>query len=232
MAESVRDRLARVKERVEHAAERSGRRGQDITIIAVSKTFGPEIVQHAVDAGMLNLGENRVQEAVAKVPLVQGPGLRWHLIGHLQSNKARLAAKTFDWIQTVDSEELVARLNRVASESGRVLPVLLQVDLAGEASKSGVREDELPSVLGAFDDATGLELRGLMTLPPFFDDPEQVRSYFRRLRKLMEVVNRGRPPENRLRELSMGMSHDFEVAIEEGATMVRIGSAIFGPRLK
>lgn len=230
MAESVRDRLARVRERVEHAAEKSGRHAQDITIIAVSKTFGPEVAQLAVDAGVHDLGENRVQEAMAKVPFVEGPGLRWHLIGHLQSNKARSAVKTFDWIQTVDSEGLVARLNRVASESGRVLPVLLQVGLAVEAGKSGVSEEDLPKVLEAFDGAADLDLRGLMTLPPFFDDPEETRIYFRRLRELMERINRSKAPGERLRELSMGMSHDFEVAIEEGATMVRIGSAIFGSR--
>lgn len=230
MAESLRERLARIQERVERAAERSGRRAQDITLIAVSKTFDADIVQVAADAGVRDFGENRVQEAAGKVPRVRGDNLRWHLIGHLQSNKARTAVATFDFIHTIDNGNLVDRLNRIAGELGRRLPVLAQVDLAGESTKSGVDEKDLPGVLETFERAGSLDLLGFMTMPPFFDEPEQARGYFRRLRELMETINRCRTPEKRLRELSMGMSHDFEVAIEEGATMVRIGTAIFGSR--
>ena len=232
MAEEIPERLARVRERIARAAERADREADDITLIAVSKTFDPSTVQQAVDAGARDLGENRVQEAAGKVGLVKAENLRWHLIGHLQSNKARQAVSMFDVIHTVDSPELARRLDRLAGEVGRRPTVLLQVDLAHEATKSGADQSELPALVEALDAASNLEFRGLMTLPPFFDLPEQARSYFRNLREILESINRDRPPERQLTELSMGMSHDFEVAIEEGATMVRVGTAIFGSRTK
>jgi pyridoxal phosphate enzyme (YggS family) len=231
MAEDIRERLVRVREQIARAAERAGRSAEDITLIAVSKTFDPSTVQQAVDAGAHDLGENRVQEAIAKVATVKG-NLRWHLIGHLQSNKARQAVEAFDVIHTVDSSQLAQRLDRTAGEVGRRPAVLVQVDLAHEPTKSGADESELPAIIEALDSARHLELRGLMTLPPFFDSAEQTRPYFRRLREILESLNRGREPEQKLTELSMGMSHDFEVAIEEGATMVRVGTAIFGTRDK
>jgi PLP dependent protein len=230
MAEQIRDRLMRVREQIARAANRAGRKAEDITLIAVSKTFDPPIIQQAVVAGARDLGENRVQEAMSKVGLINGEGLRWHLIGHLQSNKARQAIKSFDVIHTVDSRELAERLDRIAGEEGRKPAVLVQVDLGHEATKSGADETELPDIIETLDRARNLKLQGLMTLPPFLDDPEQVRPYFRRLREIMESLNQGRAPDRRLTELSMGMSHDFEVAIEEGATMVRVGTAIFGAR--
>ncbi|HEX8183723.1 MAG TPA: YggS family pyridoxal phosphate-dependent enzyme [Blastocatellia bacterium] len=230
MAEEIRERLARVRERIARAAERANRKAEDITLIAVSKTFDSSTVQQAVDAGALDLGENRVQEAAGKVGIVKAQDLRWHLIGHLQSNKARLAVSLFDVIHTVDSPELARRLDRFASQDGRRPGVLVQVDLAHEPTKSGADESELPAIVEALDAATSLEFRGLMTLPPFFDSPEQARSYFKRLREILESLNLSRAPERKLTELSMGMSHDFEVAIEEGATMVRVGTAIFGSR--
>src|SRR5215216_4504224 len=232
MAEEIRERLARVREQIARAAERANRKAEDITLITVSKTFDPSTVQRAVDQGALDLGENRVQEASGKVRLVKSENLRWHLIGHLQSNKARQAVSMFDFIHTVDSTELARRLDRFAGEQGRRPAVLIQVDLAHEPTKSGADESELPSIVDALDAAGNLELRGLMTLPPFFDSPEQARTYFRKLREILENLNRSRAPERKLTELSMGMSHDFEVAIEEGATMVRIGTAIFGSRAK
>lgn len=232
MTEDIRERLARVREQIARAAERANRRAEDITLIAVSKTINPSIVQQAVDAGALDLGENRVQEAAGKVGSVRAENLRWHLIGHLQSNKARQAVSLFDVIHTVDSPELVRKLNRIASEEGRKPTVLVQVDLAHEPTKSGADEAELPAVIEALDEAGNLEFRGLMTLPPFFDLAEQARSYFRKLREILESLNRSRAPERKLTHLSMGMSHDFEVAIEEGATMVRVGTAIFGSRKK
>ena len=231
MAEDIRERLVRVREQIARAAERAGRSAEDITLIAVSKTFDPSTVQQAVDAGAHDLGENRVQEAIAKVATVKG-NLRWHLIGHLQSNKARQAVEAFDVIHTVDSSQLAQRLDRAAGEVGRRPAVLVQVDLAHEPTKSGADESELPAIIEALDSARHLELCGLMTLPPFFDSAEQTRPYFRRLREILESLNRGREPEQKLTELSMGMSHDFEAAVEEGATMVRVGTAIFGAREK
>ena len=232
MAEDIRERLARVREQVARTAEQVNRRPEEITIIAVSKTFDSPVVQSAVDAGALDLGENRIQEAADKVGAIKGERLRWHLIGHLQSNKARLAARTFDVIHTIDSSELARRLDRIAGEEGRSLTVLAQVDLAHEPTKSGADEAELPEIVEALDKAQHLKFKGLMTLPPFFDSPEQTRPYFRRLREILDELNRGRAAERRLTELSMGMSHDFQVAIEEGATTVRVGTAIFGARKK
>jgi pyridoxal phosphate enzyme (YggS family) len=232
MADEIRDRLARVREQIALAAQRAGRSAGDITLIAVSKTFDPETVQRAVDAGALDLGENRVQEAATKVDLIKARGLRWHLIGHLQSNKARQAVSIFDVIHTIDSRELVARLDRMAGELERRPWVLVQVDIAQEPTKSGALESELPEIVSALDSARHLDFRGLMTLPPFFDSPELARSYFRRLKEILDGLNRSRATERKLSELSMGMSHDFEVAIEEGATMVRVGTAIFGAREK
>lgn len=230
MAEDIPERLARVREQIARAAQRAGRSAQDITLIAVSKTFDPDFVQQAVDAGALDLGENRVQEAATKVGVVKAKNLRWHLIGHLQSNKAKQALSIFEVIHSVDSRELVERLDRLAGELERRPTVLAQVDLAQEPTKSGALESELPAIVEALDSASHLDFRGLMTLPPFFDSPESTRSYFRRLRVVLEGLNRTRAAERKLTELSMGMSHDFEVAIEEGATMVRVGTAIFGAR--
>jgi pyridoxal phosphate enzyme (YggS family) len=229
MAEQIRERLVRVGEQIARAAERAGRSAEEITLIAVSKTFDSATVQQAVDAGACDLGENRVQEGITKVALIKGD-VRWHLIGHLQSNKARPAVEAFDVIHTIDSSQLAERLDRVAGELARRPEVLVQVDLAHEPTKSGADEGELPAIIEALDSASHLEFRGLMTLPPFFDSPEQTRPYFRRLREILDGLNRGRALEQRLTELSMGMSHDFEAAIEEGATMVRVGTAIFGTR--
>ena len=232
MVEEIRERLARVRERIARAAERANRRAEGITLITVSKTFDTSTVQQAVDAGALDLGENRVQEAAGKVGHVMAENLRWHLIGHLQSNKARQAVSLFDVIHTVDSPDLARRLDRLAGEEGRRPVVLVQVDLAHEPTKSGADEAELPAIVEALDAASNLEFRGLMTLPPFFDSPEQARTYFRKLREILDSLNKNRAPGKELKELSMGMSNDFEVAIEEGATIVRVGTAIFGSRVK
>jgi pyridoxal phosphate enzyme (YggS family) len=232
MSEKLRERLAQIHERMARAAARAGRNAEDITLIAVSKTFDPATVQQAVDAGVRHLGENRVQEAASKIPQVHGPGLKWHLIGHLQSNKARAAVSLFDVIHTIDSPELAVRLDRLAGEMGRRPVALVQVDLGGEPTKAGAEPSEMPGIIEVLDRSDNLDFRGLMTMPPFFDDPERTRAYFRRLREIMEDLNRGRAPEHRLADLSMGMSHDFEVAIEEGATMVRVGTAVFGKREK
>jgi PLP dependent protein len=178
------------------------------------------------------LGENRVQEAAEKSKQVQAEGLQWHLIGHLQANKARLAVQTFAVIQTIDSSEIAARLDRIAGEEARRPVVLVQVDLGKEATKSGADESQLTGIMQTLDACRHLEFKGLMTLPPFFADAQQTRPYFSRLREILEDLNRSRSADKQLTELSMGMSHDFEVAIEEGATMIRVGSAIFGDRKK
>jgi pyridoxal phosphate enzyme (YggS family) len=232
-------RLDEIRGRVAACARRAGRTPEDVTLIAVSKTHAAEAVRRALVAGVADFGENRVQEAEEKIEVVgaaaaaAGGALRprWHLIGHLQSNKARRAVKLFDLIHTVDSAELIERLERMCVEEGRAeLPVLLQVDLAGEETKAGALADELPELIAQAATCTHVRLAGLMTLPPFAEETERVRPFFRRLRELRdEWGGRGAFGAGR-GELSMGMSHDFEVAIEEGATMVRVGTAIFGAR--
>ena len=230
MPEQIRERLAEVSERIADAAARAGRAPNTVTLVAVTKTINAATVQTAVDAGLRHFGENRVQEAVDKIPSVSGESLRWHLIGHLQSNKARLAVLNFDMIHTVDSPALVARLDRIAGEVNRRPSLLVQVDLGHEATKSGAEERQLSEIVRAMDETRNVEFVGLMTLPPFLEDPEKTRPYFRRLNRLLEEINAARPADKRVKELSMGMSHDFEVAIEEGATIVRVGTAIFGER--
>lgn len=206
------------------AAKRAGRDPAKIKLVAVSKTHPPAAIREAMATGLAVFGENKVQEAESKIAEVGREGVEWHLIGHLQSNKARRAVQLFDVIQSVDSLELAQRLERICEEEGRArLPVLIQVDLAGESTKSGVAEAELTELVGFLVGCKHLDLQGLMALPPFFDDPEATRPYFRRLRELRDRILPGG-------ELSMGMSHDLEVAIEEGATIVRVGTAIFGSR--
>jgi len=230
MVEDIRGRIARVHDAIERAALRSGRKPEDITLIAVSKTIGPAVIQQGVDAGITNLGENRVQEAAEKVERVTGPALRWHLIGHLQSNKVRYAVRMFDVIHTVDSVGLSSRLDRIAGEMGRTPTVLVQVKLGDEPAKSGADPRSLPAILEALDSAPNLRLRGLMVIPPLSESSESTRGYFKRLREIRDGLNQGRPGDRQLADLSMGMSGDFEIAIEEGATMVRVGTAIFGSR--
>ncbi|HEV2800504.1 MAG TPA: YggS family pyridoxal phosphate-dependent enzyme [Pyrinomonadaceae bacterium] len=228
-------RLDEIRGRIARAARRSGRAPEEVTLIAVSKTHAAERVREALAAGVLEFGENRVQEAEEKIGLVGRAGdaqaPRWHLIGHLQSNKARRAVKLFDVIHTVDSTDLIVRLERMCEEEGRAeLSVLLQVDLAGEETKEGAPPEHVPELVSKAAACRRVRLAGLMTLPPFYEDVERVRPYFRRLRELRDrLLEQGAFGQAR-GELSMGMSHDFEVAIAEGATMVRVGTAIFGAR--
>jgi pyridoxal phosphate enzyme (YggS family) len=227
----IADRVASVRERIARAAERAARAPEAVTLVAVSKTFPAEAVRAAFDAGVRHFGENRVQEAEPKIAALQalrGEGLRWHLVGHLQSNKARRAAILFDVIQSVDSAELARRLDRVVSETERPVRALVQVDLAGEATKFGLPEAEAPEVLEEMHALGGLRVEGLMVMPPYLEDPEAVRPYFRRLRALRDRLAAAGLLEGT--DLSMGMSHDFETAVEEGATIVRVGTAIFGER--
>jgi pyridoxal phosphate enzyme (YggS family) len=229
--EALRERLAEVRRRIESAARRSQRVPEEITLIGVSKTQPAELVKLALEANLRDLGENRVQEADAKILEVGRSAARWHLIGHLQANKARRAVVLFDLIHSLDSIALAERLDRLCAEAGREeLPVLLQVDLAGEETKTGVSEEALPELVAAVTAAERLSLRGLMTLPPFFPEAERVRPFFQRLRELRDALASRQAFGAERGELSMGMSHDFELAIEEGATMVRVGTAIFGER--
>jgi pyridoxal phosphate enzyme (YggS family) len=220
--------VARVREQMAQCAQRAGRDPAAVLLVAVTKTFPAETIRTAYACGLRDFGENRVQEFHEKLPHLNLPEARFHLIGHLQSNKAS-QAMDFDWIQTLDSERLARRLNETAARAGKTLSVLLQVKLGEEEAKSGASESEverLAELVASFDH---LALKGLMTLPPYTPDAEDARPYFRRLRELRDRMQQAGFPQ--LQELSMGMTHDFPIAIEEGATMVRIGRAIFGPRL-
>ncbi len=222
--------LADVRERIAAAARRAGRRPEDVRLIAVSKTFGAGAVRAAFAAGQRDFGENKVQEGLQKIAETAEKDMRWHLIGHLQSNKARKAAGPFAWIHSVDSVELLRRLDDAAAAQQASPEVLVQVDLAHEATKFGAPLEETERIVRAALSARAVKLAGLMILPPWNEDQEQTRPWFVRLRALRDdMVQRGIPAEA-LRHLSMGMSHDFEAAIEEGATMVRVGTAIFGAR--
>jgi PLP dependent protein len=224
-------RIVSVRDRIHAAAERASRSPKEITLVAVSKTHPADLVREAIGAGLTDFGENRVQEAETKIPEVGRDAARWHLIGHLQSNKARRAVELFDVIHSVDSVALVERLDRICREVDRhELPVLIQVDLGHEATKTGAPESDLAPVTQAIAESECLRLVGLMTLPPFFDDPEEARPFFQRLRKLRDDLQAKGVFGELLGDLSMGMTHDFEIAIEEGATMVRVGTAIFGER--
>lgn len=218
---TFRERLEAVRTRIARAAEQAGRDPASILLLAVTKVFPASVIQEAYEAGLRDFGENYVQEFEGKAPEVAGlEGARFHLIGHLQSNKSKKAAELFQVIQTVDSPKLARRLN----SEGRPLEVMLEVKLSEEESKSGAAPEELPELIAAVAECTNLKLAGLMTMPPWSDDPEAARPIFRRLRELAEKYE--------LKGLSMGMSHDLETAIQEGSTCVRVGTALFGKRKK
>ena len=226
----IAENIERVQDRIHRACQRSGRSATDVRLVAVSKTQPAEAIRHAYGAGLREFGENRVQEAAAKRKELEDLDAAWHLIGHLQSNKVKQACRMFDWIQSVDSLHLAEKIDREAAALGRKMPVLIEVHLGDEASKFGVEEDDLVRMAEGMATMPSLELRGLMTLPPFFDDPQAVRPFFHRLRELAARIDARRLPGVQMTELSMGMSHDFEIAIEEGATILRVGTAIFGER--
>jgi pyridoxal phosphate enzyme (YggS family) len=225
---SVRENLLKVMERIEKAALRAGRNPGEIQLVAVSKTVEPARIQEAIEAGASVLGENYVQEAQKKIETMGRPAA-WHFIGHLQSNKAKVAVQLFDMIHSVDSVHLAEELNRRAAQADRRLRVLIEVNLSKEATKFGTDEEKLFTLARRAKDLDRLSLEGIMTMPPYFDSPEESRPYFVELRKWKERLEREGIP---VKELSMGMSNDFEVAIEEGATFVRVGTAIFGARQK
>jgi pyridoxal phosphate enzyme (YggS family) len=225
---SISENIQRVREAMARAAGRAGRRTEEITLVAVSKIFPVEAIRAAFDAGLRHFGENRVQEWESKAPQVADIEATWHLIGHLQSNKARRAAILFHRVDSVDSLSLAQKLDAAAAVERKRMQVLIEVHLGDEATKSGVAEMELPALAEDLVALSNLELQGLMTIPPFYEDANRVRPYFRRLRELREALEArlGRA----LPVLSMGMSHDFETAIEEGATEIRVGKALFGAR--
>ena len=222
--ENLKIKLREVWQKIENASRKAERNPNDIKIVAVSKTHPASVVEEAMSAGALIFGENKVQEAESKITEIGREVCEWHLIGHLQKNKARKAVKLFDVIETLDSVELAERLERICIEENREqLKVFVQVDLGLEETKSGILEKDLPEIIEFLNDCERLKLIGLMIIPPYFEDVEKVRPYFRKLREIRDKIL----PNS---ELSMGMSHDFEVAVEEGATFVRVGTAIFGSR--
>jgi pyridoxal phosphate enzyme (YggS family) len=223
---SVKENLLRVRERIERAAQKAGRDPKKINLVAVSKTVEVVRIKEAIEAGASILGENYVQEAQKKIEAIGRP-VSWHFIGHLQSNKARYAARLFDVVQSTDSIPLAEELSRRAEQVDRVIKVMIEVNLSKEATKFGTDEERVANLAKRIQDLRHLSLEGLMTMPPYFDSPEMSRPYYTALRELKErMIKEGIP----MKELSMGMSNDFEIAIEEGATYVRIGTAIFGPR--
>lgn len=220
---NIADNIQRIQERIAAAAERAGRGVDEITLVAVSKTVEPGRVEQALSAGLTLFGESKIQEARAKIPLISGRA-RWHMVGHLQSNKARDAVELFELIHSVDTVKLAGELNKWAEHAGKTQPILLEVNVSGEASKFGLKPDALEEALRQISALPRLEVQGLMTIAPYAEDAGKARPYFRQLYDLRDQFG--------LTHCSMGMTHDFEVAIEEGATLVRIGTAIFGERNK
>ena len=230
-AADIAANLAAVRSRIAAAASRRGRRPSDVTLVAVSKTFGEDRVRAAHAAGQRDFGEHKVQEALQKISATADtPGVRWHLVGHLQTNKARKVAGAFACVHSIDSIDLLRRLDAAAVEQGTAPEVLIQVDLAGEATKFGAAAAAVEALAREALDARAVKLSGLMLIPPWSTDPEATRPWFVKLREVRDRLAAAGIPAGALRHLSMGMSHDFEAAVEEGATIVRVGTAIFGAR--
>lgn len=231
MHADLRKNFDEILERIEKAAQRVGRNSHELKLVAVSKTHPVELLRDALAAGISVFGENKVQEAEPKIVDIGRNSTEWHLIGHLQSNKARKAVQLFDVIQSLDSIELARRLERICIEEGRSeLPAFVQLDLAGEETKSGIAENDLPELIEFLRGCERLRFNGLMIVPPYFENPNDVRPFFRKLREIRDNLASKDAFSDGTGELSMGMSHDFEVAVEEGATVVRVGTAIFGER--
>ncbi len=229
MSTTIQHNLEIVRQRVAAACERAGRSPEEIVLVAVTKTVDAERINAAIDAGVTDIGENRVQEALQKFPLIK-PATR-HLIGHLQTNKVKKAVPVFDWIHSVDSFHLAEKISQEAQQLGKTLPILLEVKTSPEETKFGLSVSETKEVARQIGALPGIRLRGLMTIAPFTSEEEPIRASFRTLRDLREEIEAAGFPGVQMDTLSMGMSNDFEIAIEEGATMVRIGTAIFGPRV-
>jgi pyridoxal phosphate enzyme (YggS family) len=230
---SVADNLAQIQARMAKAASRSGRSPDSITLMAVTKTVEAARIRQAYEAGLRVFGENRVQEFTGKnAALADLKDAEWHLIGHLQTNKTKKAVELFHAVDSVDSIRLADKLNQAAQQAGKVLPALIEINVGGEESKSGIAiaSPDLDALLRAMEQFQNLQILGLMTVPPFTEDPEGARPYFRKVRELRDTVAARNLPRIQMDVLSMGMSHDFEVAIEEGSTCVRVGTALFGSR--
>ncbi|MFQ5736955.1 MAG: YggS family pyridoxal phosphate-dependent enzyme [Thermodesulfobacteriota bacterium] len=227
MAGTISENLIKIGDRIRSAARKSGRGAEEITLVAVTKHVEAKKVREAASRGFRVFGESYVQEAQEKIKKVRVKGIKWHFIGHLQKNKTKVAVELFDAIDSVDSPGLAKEINKRAAKP---IDVLIEVNVAGEGSKTGIGMDEAVDLARAISGMEMLRLKGLMTIPPYHENPQHSRPYFVALRRLAERINRQRLPGVSMRELSMGMSNDFEVAIEEGATVVRIGTAIFGPR--
>ena len=231
MGGGIRERIEQVRRRIAEAAGRSGRDPNDVQLVAVTKSVAVSQIREALDAGLTVFGENRIQEAKGKVALLSSPSIQWHLVGTLQTNKSKLAVELFELIHSLDSVKLAASLDRHGAAGRKQVRALIEVNLEGESDKSGLHESELLPLLQACRAYAHLTIEGLMAIPPFHRNPQDVRPYFRRLRLLRDRAA-DTHPDFRLRHLSMGMSNDFEVAVEEGATLVRIGTAIFGNRVE
>uniref|UniRef100_A0A7C4EL16 Pyridoxal phosphate homeostasis protein n=1 Tax=Thermodesulfovibrio aggregans TaxID=86166 RepID=A0A7C4EL16_9BACT len=221
------ERISSVFKKITYAALRVERNPEEIKLIAVTKSQPIAKIKEAADLGLRVFGENRVQEAKTKIEFLKDFNIEWHMVGHLQGNKVKDAVRLFEVIHSLDSEKLARLINRESEKSGKIQRVLIQVKLSEEESKYGIKEWEIENLLEICKNLKNLKVEGLMTIPPYFENPEDVRPYFRKLRQLRDKISERNPL---IRELSMGMSHDFEVAIEEGATMVRIGTALFGQR--
>ena len=226
----MKDRIKHIEARVAEAAKKAGRNPEDVRLVAVSKTKPVEMVKEALESGQLIFGENYIQEAMEKIETMDGSAIQWHFIGHLQSKKSKYAAGAFDLIHSVDSLKLATEINKQAAKKGVVQNILIQVNTSGEESKSGTTETEVLELVRQVAELENVAIKGLMTMPAFFDNPEGARPYFRQLRQVSERIASLDIPGVEMKELSMGMSGDFEVAIEEGATLVRVGTAIFGAR--
>nr|WP_319394051.1 YggS family pyridoxal phosphate-dependent enzyme [uncultured Desulfobacter sp.] len=227
----IQSKIKKIHDKIFAAAQKSGRNASDVTLIAVSKRKPSDMIQEAIDAGHRDFGENYIQEAMEKIDILGRESATWHFIGHLQSNKAKFAVKYFDLIHTVDKVKLAKEINRQAEKIGKTQDILLQVNIARETTKSGARENEIVEIAKQVSQFDNLHVSGLMCMPPFFDDPEEARDYFKQLKQLSKDIDRLNLPHTDMTHLSMGMSNDFAVAVEEGATLVRVGTAIFGARL-
>jgi hypothetical protein len=229
MPEPIAANIRRIRERTAEAALRSGRKPEDIRLMAVTKSVDDQRIREAIAAGVDILGDNYIQEARGKIDRM-GKAIPWHFIGHLQTNKAKYAVRLFDMIESVDRLDLAIELDRRSRAEGRVMPVLIEVNIGAEANKSGIPLSGVRELVRRMLSLEGLQIKGLMTMPPWFDDPEQARPYFRTLRELRDRLAEERLPDTAMEVLSMGMTGDFEAAVEEGATIVRVGRGIFGSR--
>lgn len=226
----IQSNIKKIHDEICAAAQNSGRDASKVTLIAVSKRKPPEMIQQAIDSGHKDFGENYIQEAMEKIDILGRESAFWHFIGHLQSNKAKFAVKYFDLIHTVDKVKLAKEINHQAQKIGKIQKILLQVNIARETTKSGAEENEIMDIAKQVCRFDNLHVSGLMCVPPFFDDPEEARVYFKRLKQLSKEIETLNLPNTTMTHLSMGMSNDFTVAVEEEATLVRVGTAIFGAR--